>query len=85
MAKATNGTNPPRPIESCYLALGAKIVMMRYALGLRQEDLAKKIGLTRASIANIETGRQRVLRADVERIASAFGTTPKHLLRGIWF
>jgi len=38
--------------------LGAVVKERRKALGLRQEDLAKAIGLSRASVANIETGRQ---------------------------
>jgi transcriptional regulator with XRE-family HTH domain len=78
------GPKPPPPMEPIYLAIGAKIVMMRTALGLTQEDISKRIGLTRASIANIETGRQRILLHDLERIANAFNTTPKHMLRGIW-
>lgn len=75
---------PPPPMEPIYLAIGAKIVMMRTALGLRQEDIAMRIGWSRASVANIETGRQRILLHDIEKIANAFNTTPKHLLRGIW-
>lgn len=57
---------------------------LRTTLGWTQEDLAKKIGLTRTSVVNIEAGRQRVLLHDIEKIAGAFGSTPKHLLRGIW-
>ncbi len=38
----------------------------------------------RASIANIEAGRQRILLHDVETLAKAFGTTPRALLKGMW-
>jgi transcriptional regulator with XRE-family HTH domain len=71
-------------IEPIYLLIGAKLVHMRTTLGISQEELAKKIGLTRTSITNIEAGRQRVLLHDVEKIAAAFGISPKHLLKGIW-
>lgn len=73
-----------KPIEPIYRAIGIKIEMMRNALGWTQQDFAKKVGLTRGSVANIETGRQRILLHDIETIAAAFGSTPKHLLRGIW-
>jgi DNA-binding XRE family transcriptional regulator len=76
--------NPPKQIEPIYVAIGAKMMMLRNALGLTQDEVAKRIGLTRTSIVNIEAARQRILLHDIERIASALGTTPKHLLRGIW-
>lgn len=74
----------PKPIEPIYLAIGAKLVMMRDAIGITQGDLAKRTGLSRPAIANIELGRQRMLLHDLAKFADAFGTTPKHLLRGIW-
>lgn len=74
----------PKPIEPCYRLLGAKIEHIRTALGWTQEELAEKVGLKRTSIVNIEAGRQRVLLADVERFATAFNTTPKAIMRGIW-
>lgn len=76
--------NNARPIEPVYRSLGAKIEQLRTTLGWTQHDLAKKTGLTRGSIANIETGRQRILLHDVEAFATAFNVTPKLLLRGIW-
>lgn len=74
----------PKPIEPIYRLLGAKVEQIRTALGWTQEELAKKVGLVRTSIVNLEAGRQRVLLHDVERFAKAFNTTPKNLLRGIW-
>lgn len=73
-----------KPIEPVYRMFGMKVEQLRTMLGITQGDFAKKVGLTRGSIANIETGRQRVLLADVEKFANAFGTTPKALMRGIW-
>ena len=71
-------------LEPCYLMLGARIQMIRSAIGMTQHDLSKASRLTRASIANIEAGRQRLPLHTVERVADALHTTPKHLMRGIW-
>ena len=72
------------PMQLCYRQFGLRIEQMRNTLGWTQADLAKKVGLQRASIANLETGRQRVLLHQVENFAVAFGSTPKHLMKGIW-
>lgn len=74
-----------QPIEACHIALGARVRLIRETLGLSQDDLSKRVGLKRASIANIEVGRQRFLLDGVEDFAKALGTTPKHLLKGIWW
>jgi transcriptional regulator with XRE-family HTH domain len=74
----------PKPIEPVYRQFGAKVEQLRIGLDITQLDLAKRIGLKRTSIANIENGKQRILLYDVERFALALGTTPKGLLRGIW-
>lgn len=73
-----------REIEPVYRMLGAAIQRLRDALGWTQSDLAKKVGLNRTSITNIEAGRQRFPLHEVEKFAAAFQTTPKALLRGIW-
>lgn len=74
----------PKPVQLCYKQFGLRVEQMRGALGWTQAELAKKINLQRASVANIETGRQRVSLHHVEAIAMAFGSSPKHLMRGIW-
>lgn len=71
-------------IQAIYRQFGAKVEALRNALGISQDELAKRVGLKRTSITNIEAGRQRVLLDDVEKFAQAFGTSPKFLLRGIW-
>jgi len=73
-----------KPIEPVYLLLGAKVRSLREALGWTQDDLAKRIGHTKANLSFFETGQQRIALHDVEKIALAFGTTPKHLMKGIW-
>lgn len=71
-------------VEACYRLLGAKIEQTRTVLGWTQKELADKMNLTRASIANIEAGKQRILLHDVEKFCAAFNIQPKTLLRGIW-
>lgn len=75
----------PQPIQAVYQALGARLRMIREALGMDQAEMGKRIGLTRTSVVNIEQGRQRVMLDQVEKFATALGSTPKHLMRGIWF
>lgn len=74
-----------KPIEPIYRLIGAKIEQLRNMLGWSQEDLAKKVGLTRTSITNIEAGRQRILLHDIEKFCTAFQIQPRILLRGVWF
>ena len=74
-----------KPIEACHVSLGARIRIMREMLGLTQQELSKRVGLERASVANAEIGRQRLLLDGVERYAAALGTTPKQLMKGIWW
>ena len=54
-----------------YRQLGQAIAARRAELGITQADVAAKIGLTRASLANIETGRQKVMLHHVYRILEA--------------
>lgn len=75
----------PEAVEACHQAVGARVRMIRETLGLQQEELAKRTGLTRGSIANIETGRQRLLLQTVEKLARGLGTSPKVLMRGVWW
>ncbi len=74
-----------KPIEACHQAVGTRIRMIREALGMTQEELATRVGYVRPSIVNIELGKQRLLLNTVEDFARALGTTPKHLLRGVWW
>lgn len=54
-----------------YRQLGQNVARARGKLGKTQAEIAAQIGLTRASLANIETGRQKVLMHHVFRLASA--------------
>ncbi|KTE72591.1 hypothetical protein ATE72_22175 [Sphingopyxis sp. HXXIV] len=44
-----------------YSVFGKRVADERLARKISQQELAKLVGLSRASIANIEAGRQRVL------------------------
>jgi len=48
-------------LETEYIVLGEMIRHRRELCELSQGDLAKRVGLSRVSIATIEAGKQRVL------------------------
>ena len=74
-----------KPIEGIHQAIGIRIRLIREAVGQTQGDLAKHLKYTRTSIVNIEAGRQRLQMHTVEEFAKALNTSPKHLLKGIWW
>lgn len=47
--------------RAIYDALGEAMLVRRKRLNLTQAQVAKKIGVSRESVANMEAGRQRVL------------------------
>lgn len=74
-----------KDIEAVHVALGARIRLIRETLGVTQEDLAKRLGLVRTSLVNIEAGRQRMLLNFVDDVARELHTSPKQLMKGIWW
>lgn len=52
-----------------YEAFGRRVAVRRRELGLTQADLARRIRMSRASVANIESGRQNVLLHHVYALA----------------
>jgi transcriptional regulator with XRE-family HTH domain len=59
------------------LDLGKRLLERRSALGLTQEQLGRRLqpAMTRASVANIEAGKQRVLAHTFVALAAALETT----------
>ena len=67
-------------IDQFYIAVGAKVRSARTAARLSQSMLARRIGFTRSSIANLEAGRQRVALHLFVSLAQALGIEPAELL-----
>lgn len=67
----------PDPI---YKEIGELIRRRRKHLGLKQENLARELGISRGSLANIEIGRQSVLVHQLYRFATALKMSPIELL-----
>jgi transcriptional regulator with XRE-family HTH domain len=61
--------------DSVYKAFGNAVSTRRRALALTQAQLASKVRMSRASIANIESGRQNVLLHHVYALAAALDFT----------
>ncbi len=56
-----------------YVKIGRKLQQAREEVGLSQEELAKKIGCTQASLSNYELGKRRLYLADLQRIGQLLG------------
>lgn len=67
-------------IKSIYVELGARIKEAREKRGISQEILADQLSLTRASIVNIENGRQRPMIHTIIEICEILETTLSFLL-----
>lgn len=50
-------------------------------LGLKQEELALRVPLSRASVANVEAGRQAIPVHHLVELAEALGTAASDILR----
>lgn len=61
--------------DNIYKSLGEKIATYRANNRLTQTELAEKVNMSRASIANIEVGRQKVFVHQIYNFASALGLT----------
>ena len=63
-----------------YTSIGAIIKSRRKTLGMKQETLAGLLGVSRGSLANVETGRQGILVHQLYKFADALRLTPYDLL-----
>jgi transcriptional regulator with XRE-family HTH domain len=68
--------------ESIYRHIGAVVRRGRrkFKPRLTQETLAQRVGISRASLANIETGRQSVLVHQLYALAAALDLAPADFL-----
>lgn len=66
--------------DPVYLKIGRIIQARRKALGMKQEELAQKLGISRGGLANIETGRQNMLVHQLYRFAASLECAPQELL-----
>jgi|ERR1039458_9544913 transcriptional regulator with XRE-family HTH domain len=67
-------------LEPIYKTIGAIVRQRRRRLELPQAELARRLGISRATLANIETGRQRILVHHVYAFAEALDIKPRDLL-----
>lgn len=63
------------------MTVGEKVKMLREALNMTQEELAKAVGYkTRSSITKIETGESDPTQKKLMRLADVLGVSPAELL-----
>ncbi|MGN0691318.1 MAG: helix-turn-helix domain-containing protein [Oscillospiraceae bacterium] len=63
--------------------IGRNIRTTRERLGMEQQELAGKIGLTSASLSNIERGKNLPKTQNLIKIAQALGVTAEELMKGV--
>ncbi len=63
-----------------YEALGRLVRSHRERAQLTQDELARRVGMTRTSITNIESGRQKVQIHTLYQIARSLEVSPNALL-----
>lgn len=72
----------PEEHSEFYTELGNRIREARLKAEISQDNLAEKLDLTRASIVNIEKGRQRPMIHTLVLIAELLKTSIYHLIPG---
>jgi transcriptional regulator with XRE-family HTH domain len=68
--------------DSLYRLFGNRVRELREEKKVTQEELGRRVELSRTSITNIEKGRQRVLLHQMVEIASALDASPRDLMPG---
>jgi transcriptional regulator with XRE-family HTH domain len=67
-------------MEELYRAFGQQLRRMRQRSRLTQEQLGRRVGLSRTSITNMEKGMQHASLHHLFEFAKALGVTPADLL-----
>ncbi len=70
------------PMQDVYLAVAENVRHYRKKARMTQADLCREVGLTRPSIANIETGRQRILLHQAFDLARALHVSVDQIVPG---
>lgn len=81
--KAVSGEPAPKDPNPCTPteAFRKSVIRLRKRYGWRQVDLAKRAGLSRAILRNIENGQKSSITIDeMFSISAALGTSPAHLV-----
>jgi transcriptional regulator with XRE-family HTH domain len=63
-----------------YEKIGKKLQEAREEAGLSQDELARKLGCTQASLSNYELGKRRLYLADLQRIGQLLGKQVTYFL-----
>lgn len=66
--------------DRLYRLFGSRVRALREEKNVTQEELARRVDLSRTSITNIEKGRQRVLLHQMVEIAHALDAAPTELI-----
>jgi transcriptional regulator with XRE-family HTH domain len=69
------------PNKAYKLNVGENILYWRRLKGMKQDELAKKIGISPAALSNIENGSSKPDIERIEDIAEALGVEPNQLLQ----
>ncbi|HTI02640.1 MAG TPA: helix-turn-helix domain-containing protein [Acidisoma sp.] len=74
--------HPAADGQAALEGVAARIRESRRSLGLTQEELARRIGVSRSAIAQWETDRTGQVRANLARVAAVLGVSIGYLLTG---
>lgn len=69
-------------VEPVYRRIGKRVQQLREERGWTQKELAKKVDLSRQSITNLETGKQRVRLHEMAKFHKAFSLSPEDFFSG---
>jgi transcriptional regulator with XRE-family HTH domain len=69
---------------ACHKALVELLIHNREKAGLRQRDVAKRLGEYQSFIARIESGQRRIDVCEFLKIAKAIGFNPGHALNKLF-
>lgn len=74
----------PGFVPAIYREIGGRVAFLREAKGMTQEKLAKKVGLSRTSVCNFESGKQACPLAIILDLANALDVRPSVIFKGLW-